>query len=343
MSRRETPVKPNTLLIHSLSPIFELIEGYYNISFSGIENIPIGERFVWTHNHSGWPSMDALVIGKKIMEVNYKKTGEIDGGLAFWHDLVAKSPILKPLIQSLGGISIGEIENYQHYKKHKIFATPAEGEEGNFKSSFKERYKIQKFRSGIGRIAIAAKADYVLPVTIIGPEESFPNFGNIRVPIKSLLSQLSDEQIAGWIKKRIKKVTHRDILIPLIAPIQGLPFEWQIKFHKPINIKQLIKQSGKTLEKDKVICRQIAKKTEKVIATSVNEQILNHRPFRPSIPKIRKGFFSAITRNFGLTADWVESKILVSQKAKKWSFGWAQNLESKMADVIPITKNKKSA
>ena len=208
----------------------DVLEGYYQIQWEGEENLPLGERFLWTHNHSGWPSVDALVIAKKIYENNLEKTGEKEAGLAFWHRLVMGSP-LGPVLRHLQGMSIEDIDSYSCWQNHKIFCTPGEGEEGNFKSSFNKLYQPARFRSGIGWIACKAGVRYVQPVTILGPEESFPVIATLRLPFSKIRQWLPYNQILLGIRSKLMEFQHKDVLIPLLAPLQGIPVQWQVRFH----------------------------------------------------------------------------------------------------------------
>ena len=337
MRHYREPREPNQKLIEALKPIFELIEGYFNLEVHGQENIPIGKRFVWTHNHTGWPSLDALVIGKQISDKNFAVNKKYGGGLAFWHDLMTKAPIVKHLIAGLGGLSIADLESYPHYKEHMIFATPGEGEEGNFKSSFTQRYQMTRFRSGVGRIACNAKVDYLLPVSIVGPEESFPNFGNIRIPIRDFLGQLGNDELSRWIRKKVQKISSRDILIPIIAPIQGLPFKWRIYFHRPIDISDLVAKSGATVEQDREICQEIARLAEKVIASDLKMQTAVRTPFKPVFPKVLPVAGKLLKQGSLRAIDALESRLRESEKFKKWAYGQPSN-DGEMAEVIDFPR-----
>ena len=273
--------------------LVDVLDGYFQTEYYGLENIPLGEKFVWTHNHSGWPSLDGLVIAKKISEENERHNGTSECGLGFWHDMVASAPLLKNVIENMGCLSIKEIDQYPFWDEHNIFITPAEGEEGNFKSSFSSLYKLAPFKTGIGRIACKGNVKYLLPVSIYGPEESFPVMTSIKIPISKISKASFKSKPMELFRKNFARVFKGDLTIPVLFPIQAIPIKWKVQFHPPINISRLVKNQQKD-EFDKATYKKISAKAEKVIAADIESESQKRENFHVIMPKVSKEAVSKI-------------------------------------------------
>lgn len=310
----------NDRYINIARSLVDFMDGYFNIEYYGLENIPIGSRFVWTHNHSGWPSLDAVVIGKKIGEANQQHTGTFDPGLAFWHDLVTKLPVVGEIVKGFGGISIKDLEHYNHWQEHQIFVTPAEGEAGNFKSSFKSRYKLAPFRSGIGRIACLGQVKFLLPVSIMGPEESFPNLGTIRIPFKKMTEVVNQVPALRTLSKKWSKKYSKDFLIPVLLPIQGIPISWYVHFHKPIDISFLTKKADtNTYQRD--LYQEISKLARTKIEADLNMRNLLRTPFRLKVPSWNSQVNPVIFNGLGKILDGIEDRTVPKFNLNQWAYG----------------------
>ena len=333
--------KIDPTIVRPVSVLSDFLEGYFNIQYHGVENIPFGDRFVWTHNHCGWPSLDAFVIGKKIFDTNLKENGVAEGGLAFWHDITVRTPGLGRLVQKLGGVSINEISTYSHWDKHSIFATPAEGEEGSFRSSFSKKSQLVPFKAGIGRIACKGKVRYILPVSILGPDESFPVLKATRIPIRKLLKKLESKNGAEAICKTIAKVSKRDVLIPWVMPLQGIPVSWYVRFHPPIDISKLVARADPDIyEKD--IYLSIARKAQESIEADLIMQSQIRKKFHIKMPSLTPGSKKALKGRFFDGLDRLESLLLTRFDKEEWAYGASQVRDCEVEDdsnVIPFPKS----
>ena len=289
MSKIKGPARLDSKTRERVRVLVDFLDGYFNIAYHGTENIPAGSRFVWTHNHCGWPSLDALVIGKKILDINHQATGEYESGLSFWHDLVARSPVVGGVVERLSGLSIKEVASYPYWQEHKIFATPAEGEEGSFRSSFGQRSTLTEFKSGIGRIACLGKAQYILPVSIIGPEESFPAMGRARIPVKKLLAYMEGHARFERLHGLVSRVSQKDLFLPFLLPLQGLPFSWYVRFHPPVDISSLVSRSDPS-KFDKKTYKKIGQKAKEVIGKDLEREYESRRRFQYKKPKMTPAF-----------------------------------------------------
>lgn len=282
MRHYRKPVQIDPQFGKAVSKLVAAMEGYFNITYSGLENIPIGQRFIWTHNHSGWPSLDSVVIGKKIAEVRAQHGEPLDPGLGFWHDIVINAPVIGPLIRRLGCIGIHELAGYPFLENHDVFAIPAEGEAGNFKSSFRGLYRLSRFKAGIGRVACRAEVPWILPVAITGPEESFPLWGRLRIPTRELRRRCRDLASRLGFKDPGNWLYHKDILLPLLFPLQGLPVDWRVHFGKPVTVAHLV--AGERPGFDQVCYRRIAQVAMAAVYDNLQSLLEGYRPYRLARP-----------------------------------------------------------
>lgn len=258
-----------------------IFKAYCGLEVRGVHNIPYGKRFVWTQNHSGWFALDAAAIAYQISlhntsekyDYSWETMGwrslikkllpkDLDGdwGIGFFNNVAMRTPLLSSFFRAGHGFPVSMSRNFSALKDFRIMGTPAEGEAGNCKSIFTQYYKLQYFHSGVAQLALASEAEYLLPVVIIGPEETLPSLGAIPG-----LSQLLKTKV------------------PLPAPIPPLPAKWIISFLPPISLKHYLMeyQSAEGIRAKNKIYRNIMDQVKMDIDKEMKSLLKGRKPFWP--------------------------------------------------------------
>lgn len=261
-------------------PLFQLIRTYFRLEVRGTEHIPYGSRFIWTHNHSGWLAVDAPLVGYLIARGNFverypwpRESGGLKGqlwrlapvqvgdwGITFWNRAVMGWPLVPRLLKAMHGVPASVLRHPERLRKYRILATPAEGEEGNCKSSFTERYRLQYFHTGVARLALEAELDYILPAAVVGPEESFPNLAKLRWP-KSLLGTV----------------------LPLPLPVLPIPVQWHVEFLPPIDVRRYREAWRACADQEEryALCCRIMAVVRREVEQAMDRILDGRKAFRP--------------------------------------------------------------
>lgn len=194
----------DTLLYRILPKLLmEIMRKYFRLEIEGMENIPKRGAGVIAPNHSGFSGFDALLLSHSI----HTAIKRIPRVLTHQFWFLTKTTSIPA--QKLGFIEATYENGVQLLKKNNLVVIFPEGEHGNFKPS-SEMYRLQEFKRGFVRMAVATQAP-IIPVLIIGAEESHIN-----------LSQLKFTKYL------------RGTVLPLPLNIIPLPVKWKIKILPPI-------------------------------------------------------------------------------------------------------------
>lgn len=190
-------------------PLRQLIKmNYFRLRIRGANHIPSEGQIIFVANHSGWIALDALFL---MLAVNDTAGPEYLPYIIV-HDMLIKVPVTYHFLKDLGLIPA----DWLHYGREPLppelnpIAIFPEGADGNSKPFWKA-YHMQNWKSGFVRLAIQRKAK-VVPVTIIGGEESVPVAATIDT-FKPLLGSV----------------------MPLPVSLTPLPSRWKIQFLEPLD------------------------------------------------------------------------------------------------------------
>jgi 1-acyl-sn-glycerol-3-phosphate acyltransferase len=152
-----------------------LYERYFRVSSSGIEQVPDFGPAILIANHSGVLPIDAALLFLDVV----RKSPRIPRMIA--DHFVPKLPLLSTLFARVGVVS-GTRANVRHLLEHdELLAIFPEGVTGPAKR-FRDRYRLQSWRVGFAELAIRHRAP-VVPVAIVGAEESWPLAGKLDVHV----------------------------------------------------------------------------------------------------------------------------------------------------------------
>jgi 1-acyl-sn-glycerol-3-phosphate acyltransferase len=119
-----------------------------------------------------------------------------------------------------------------------------EAEEGNFKPIWK-RYRLQPFKPGFARVALATEAP-IVPVVIVGGEEANPSLGRMR-PLEDVL----------------------DAPVPIPVNLLPFPVKWRIAFLDPIHPSAYLERESP----DKDVAEVIARDLRHLMQDALDEQV----------------------------------------------------------------------
>ena len=203
-----------------LPPLRPLYERWFRVETRGLDNVPTDGAALLVANHSGAVPIDAIMTSLALL----------DHHPAHRHlrllaaDLVFRLPVLAPLARKGGNTLACNADAERLLRGGELVGVFPEGFKGIGKP-FSERYKLQRFgRGGFVSAALRTGAP-IIPVSIIGAEETYPILANV-APIARLL---------GLPYLPITPT------FPLLGPLGlvPLPSKWLIEFGEPIETTTL--------------------------------------------------------------------------------------------------------
>jgi 1-acyl-sn-glycerol-3-phosphate acyltransferase len=201
--------------IRSARPLFSLLrKRWWRIEVVGLEHVPDDQPVLFVANHSGLLPWDGLALAETIEEA-LAAARRPRFLIADW---LITLPFVQPALARLGGVRACR-ENAERLltSGRSVVAFP-EGVKGAAKA-FRDRYRLQRFgRGGAVRLALAAGVP-IVPVAIVGAEETHPILFKLTAPARALgLPFLPVTPTFPW-----------------LGPLGALPLpsKWVISFGEP--------------------------------------------------------------------------------------------------------------
>lgn len=148
-------------------------ENYFRVETYGLENIPKQGRCLVVANHSGQLPLDAMMLGYSM--VTNQVAPRAPKGM--YERFVPQVPFISSIFSQWGG-TVGDPENcikmLQNEEAVIVFPEGARG----ISKPFSKRYQFQRFGLGFMYMALQTQSP-IIPVGIVGCEESIINFGNV--------------------------------------------------------------------------------------------------------------------------------------------------------------------
>ncbi len=202
-------------------PLLELLyERYWRIDLEGLEQLPEQGPCLLVANRSGLLPYDGLMLSHGI-ERAHPKASRPRFLVADW---LITLPFVQPYLARLGGVRACRENAERLLESGRLVVAFPEGAKGAAKV-FRERYRIKRFgRGGVVRVALEKRVPLV-PVGIVGAEESHPVLFKWTTPARSL-------------GLPFLPVTPT---FPLLGPmgLLPLPTKWVIRIGAPIAIDHL--------------------------------------------------------------------------------------------------------
>ncbi|WP_432849348.1 lysophospholipid acyltransferase family protein [Amycolatopsis sp. CA-161197] len=197
-----------------LPPLRALYEKWFRVDTFGVENLPATGGALLVSNHSGTLPLDALMTA---VAVHDETGGRHLRGLGA--DLVFKMPLVGSFARKSGQTLACNADAERLLRGGELVGVWPEGFKGIGKP-FSARYKLQRFGRG-GFVSAAMRAGVpIIPVSVVGAEETYPKIGDIRL-------------LARVLGLPYFPVTP---FFPLFGALGAvpLPTKWTIEFGEPI-------------------------------------------------------------------------------------------------------------
>ncbi|WP_437626802.1 lysophospholipid acyltransferase family protein [Sorangium sp. So ce1151] len=182
--------------------------GYFSLDVTGAEHVPRRGPVIFVPNHAGWFTLDSFLAILAMVE----RFGIERLPWSAVQDELLKTPRIGEFFERVGGFPASWLRTPEALPAEMdVFLVYPEGTEGNCKSLL-HAYQMRPWRTGFVRLAAALGAA-VVPVAILGGEESLPSLAPIRF---------------------LKPLT--GTLLPLPLSPLPLPARWKVIFHEPVRI-----------------------------------------------------------------------------------------------------------
>jgi 1-acyl-sn-glycerol-3-phosphate acyltransferase len=202
----------------TLALLRPIAEKWFRVEVRGIENIPAEGGALIVSNHSGTVPLDALMTTVAV----HDNTGRFLRLLGA--DLVFRMPFIGEMARR-GGATLACNEDAERMlRRGDLVGVWPEGFKGIGKP-FSQRYKLQRFGRG-GFVSAALRTGVpIIPLSVVGAEETYPLIGNI----SSLARLLGVPYIP---------VTP---FFPWLGPLGlvPLPSKWLLEFGEPIRTDEI--------------------------------------------------------------------------------------------------------
>jgi 1-acyl-sn-glycerol-3-phosphate acyltransferase len=202
--------------IDRIRPLSEfLFEKYWRISVEGLENVPSEGPCLLVSNHSGQLPFDAWMIQYAVQELH--PAGRLVRFLI--EDWFTRLPFLSSSFRKMGQVRGSQDNAARLLQRGEIVGIFPEGVKG-LEKSYRNRYHLQRFgRGGSIRLAMKTRAP-VLPVAVLGAEETYPVL-------------FTSGFVANMLRMPYFPVTP---LFPWLGPLGLLPLpsKWRIRFGERI-------------------------------------------------------------------------------------------------------------
>ena len=202
----------------TLALLRPIAEKWFRVEVRGIENIPAEGGALIVSNHSGTVPLDALMTTVAV----HDNTGRFLRLLGA--DLVFRMPFIGEMARR-GGATLACNEDAERMlRRGDLVGVWPEGFKGIGKP-FSQRYKLQRFGRG-GFVSAALRTGVpIIPLSVVGAEETYPLVGNI----PSLARLLGVPYIP---------VTP---FFPWLGPLGlvPLPSKWLLEFGEPIRTDEI--------------------------------------------------------------------------------------------------------
>ena len=157
-----------------------LYDRYFRVKTFGLENIPKEGRVLIISNHSGQLPIDGALIGTG-MVTNAHGPRAPRVMIERW---VPTIPFIGNALNEAGAVIGDPVNCVKMLQNEEAVIVFPEGVRGSGKP-FKDRYQLKRFGHGFMHIAIEEKTP-IIPVGVVGCEESMPSLGNLKSIAKML-------------------------------------------------------------------------------------------------------------------------------------------------------------
>ena len=215
---------------------------YFRVETTGIDRVPARGRCLLVANHSGTLPLDGVML-KTAVKLEHPSPRDVR-----WltEDFIYHMPYLGSIMNRLGAVRACQENAERLLAKEQLCAVFPEGVKGIGKL-FGERYRLQRFgRGGFIKLCLRTNTP-IIPVAVVGAEETNP----LLFKIESLSKVLGLPYVP---------VTPT---FPALGPLGLLPAptKWQIHFGEPIDFGAY----GRDAEDDELLVGKLAERVRATI------------------------------------------------------------------------------
>jgi 1-acyl-sn-glycerol-3-phosphate acyltransferase len=167
-------------VLEAVTPFFEfLYRKYWRVTMTGLEHVPGTGRALLVVNHSGQLPFDGAMLASGI-KLEHPQNRLVRTMFASWFPSL---PFAAPLLVKCGQVMATEDNGVRLLENEELVSVFPEGYKGVGKL-YKERYQLARFgRGGFIRMALKTRAP-ILPVAVVGAEETYMSIGKSDVIAK---------------------------------------------------------------------------------------------------------------------------------------------------------------
>jgi 1-acyl-sn-glycerol-3-phosphate acyltransferase len=236
-------------------PLFDfLYEKYFRVEVHGVENVPREGRCLLVANHSGTLPLDGMMLRLAVRR-EHSAHREVR-----WlaEDVIFHFPFLGSFTNRMGAVRACQ-ENAERLLDHDaLVAVFPEGLKGIGKL-FRDRYRLQRFgRGGFVKLGLRTSTP-VVPVAIVGGEETNPMLTRV-------------EYLTRALGIPYLPVTPT---FPLLGPIGLLPAptKWKIFFGEPVDLEGYAPASAD----DEILVGRLTERVRAAIQTMLDRAVAERR------------------------------------------------------------------
>ncbi|MCG8557299.1 MAG: acyltransferase family protein [Proteobacteria bacterium] len=233
-----------------MRPVLDLLHRrYFRVALAGMDNVPSAGGALLVCNHAGMLPWEGLMLKTSLRESR-------DGALRWLiEDHAFHVPFLGACMSRMGAVRACQQNAERLLRQRHLVAVFPEGIKGITKL-YSERHRLERFgRGGYVRLALRTAVP-LIPVAIVGGEETYP-----------VLSRL--ERVSRLLGMPFFPVTP---LFPFLGPLGLLPLpaRWQIVFGEPMADLQ---SHDAAAADDAVLVSRLNDKVRTHVQSLVNEAV----------------------------------------------------------------------
>ncbi|MEO8898903.1 MAG: lysophospholipid acyltransferase family protein [Candidatus Dormibacter sp.] len=203
-------------LTEALMPLFRVVaRRYWRVEVEGTEHLPRRGGALLVSNHAGVLPWDGAMIKVAVFDATERHARALD---ATWF---GELPIASWFLRRTGQAPGHPDDTHRLLRNGELVLVFPEGVKGTGKP-WNERYRLRRFGRG-GFVEAAMRAGVpIVPISVIGSEETYPMVADVR-PLAQLLGMPYFPITPTW---------------PFLGPLGLLPLpsKWLITFHPPVDV-----------------------------------------------------------------------------------------------------------
>lgn len=233
-----------------------LYKVYFRVETSGLDHVPDTGRALLVANHAGTLPYDAALITYAMRREHPARRD----ARPLVEDFVFHFPYLGTFINRIGGVRACPENAQMLLEQDEVIVVFPEGVKGVGKL-YKDRYRLQRFgRGGFIKLALKTRAP-IIPVAIIGAEDTNPMLGKVTWLAKSLgLPHIPITPTFPWLGP---------------AGLAPLPSKWYMRFGEPIDVSA---DHTPSAADDRILVNKLADNVRSTIQQMVDETLAERRP-----------------------------------------------------------------